>query len=242
MDNLDLDERNERSGGGAESARGPAFVSIQPGEFLMGCDAGARECKEDEKPPRLIRMTKAFEIGKHEVTQGEWQSVMGNNPSNFKGSSRPVENIRWTDAQEFLKRLNARNDGYRYRLPTEAEWEYAARAGGAGPETASVDKHAWHEGNSGFETRPGGQAQPNVWGLHDMLGNVAEWVEDWYGAAFAGAETTDPKGPASGRERVVRGGSWFNQATELRVSARDQLTPDATSDRVGFRIVREAAR
>ena len=125
------------------------FVTIEPGEFMMGCSAGDSQCGNDEKPAHRVRITKGFEMGKYEVTQAQWESVMGANPSNFKGADRPVENVSWNGIQEFLKKLNAKQDGYRYRLPTEAEWEYAARGGSTGTYAGSLDQMAWYGNNSG---------------------------------------------------------------------------------------------
>src|SRR5205814_402004 len=148
------------------------FVRISPGEFMMGCSTADNECNDGEKPAHRIRITKTFEIGKYEVTQAEWESVMGTNPSMFRGPSRPVENISWLDAQEFLLRLTAHQDGYRYRLPTEAEWEFAARAGSTRAYSEEPDQVGWYQENSGGQTHPVGQKRPNAWGLYDVSGNV----------------------------------------------------------------------
>jgi formylglycine-generating enzyme required for sulfatase activity len=182
------------------------FIKIEPGEFLMGCSDGDNACNADEKPQHRVRITKAFEIGKFEVTQAQWQSVMGSNPSVMRGEDRPVESISKREAQEFLDKLNARNDGYRYRLPTEAEWEYAARAGSKGPFTGKLDDIAWHAGNSEDETHPVGKKKPNAWGLYDMQGNVREWVQDFYSANYYSTSPVEnPTGPAAGA-RGERGG------------------------------------
>ena len=177
------------------------FVRIAPGEFVMGCSTGDEACDEDEKPAHRVQITKAFEIGKFEVTQAQWQAVMGSNPSTIKGDDRPVETVSKTEAQDFLARLNARNDGYRYRLPTEAEWEYAARAGGTQPTSLpSLDEVASYAGNSEDETHPVGQKKPNAWGLYDMLGNVREWVADMYRSDYYSASPlADPTGPEAGQ-------------------------------------------
>jgi len=180
------------------SSLGIEFVKIQPGEFTMGCSEGDAKCADDEKPAHRVQITKPFEIGKFEVTQAQWQAVMGSNPSTIKGDNRPVETVSKNDVYDLLAKLNERNDGYKYRLPTEAEWEYAARAGAAGP-PASLDEVAWYADNSSDETHPVGQKKPNAWGLYDMLGNVREWVEDVYARDYyANSPAADPTGPQAG--------------------------------------------
>jgi formylglycine-generating enzyme required for sulfatase activity len=150
---------------------------------------------------------------------------MGNNPSRFRGPDLPVEEVSWNDAQEFLKKLNAVEKGARYRLPTEAEWEYAARAGQSG-EPATLDAVAWYSENSGSQTHAVGQKQANGWGLYDMLGNVWEWCADWNDSEYYGkSPSVDPPGPASGTTRVLRGGAWFFLARYARVADRDRFNP-----------------
>jgi uncharacterized protein (TIGR03437 family) len=218
------------------------FVQIQPGEFTLGCSPGDRECDSDESPAHRVRITRGFQIGKYEVTQEQWQVGMGSNPSYVKGATLPVERISWDDIQGFLQRLNARNDGYRYRLPTEAEWEYAARAGttdkyaGAG----ALGEAAWYSSNSGSRTHLAGQKRPNAWGLYDMLGNVWEWCQDWYGAYYnPGDPQADPAGPSSGVGRILRGGSWNAGSWNARVSDRRLFGPGLRYSFIGFRCVRE---
>jgi formylglycine-generating enzyme required for sulfatase activity len=234
----------------AKNSLGMEFVKIAPGEFQMGCSMGDNDCDADEKPAHRVQITKAFEIGRYEVTQAQWQSVMGSNPSTIKGDDRPVETVSKNEAHDFLARLTAKNDGYRYRLPTEAEWEYAARAGES--QAPSLDEVAWYTANSEDETHPVGKKKPNAWGLYDMLGNVREWVEDQYARDFySSSPLADPTGPQvqqnnapfNGRGRpleqagppqggfrgrgvrvrqlpVVRGGGWDNPAKFVRISTR----------------------
>jgi formylglycine-generating enzyme required for sulfatase activity len=183
------------------------FVNIAPGEFMMGCSVGDIDCNDDERPIHRVQITKPFEIGKYEVTQAQWQAVMGSNPSTIKGDDHPVETISKNEVHDFLNKLNERNDGYHYRLPTEAEWEYAARAGTTEPYAGRLDEIAWYAGNSGEETHPVGKKKPNAWGLYDMQGNVRELVEDWYARDYySRSAVADPTGPAPGEQRGFPGG------------------------------------
>jgi formylglycine-generating enzyme required for sulfatase activity len=215
------------------------FVRVEPGEFLMGCSPEDNECAAPEKPSRRVRIAKAFEIGRYEVTQAQWQAVMGWNPSHFKGENLPVE-VSWNDTQQFLEKLNAKNDGHRYRLPTEAEWEFAARAGSSGSRYGELASIAWFDLNSEKGTHPVGQKKPNGLGIYDMLGNVSEWVQDWFLLDYysTGPET-DPAGPATGSTRVLRGGSWAGTGWQMRVSYRVQMEPSGRNGTMGFRCVRE---
>ena len=227
---------------------GMEFVGIPPGEFLMG--STSRDADDDEQPVTRVRITKGFYLGKYEVTQAEWQAVMGNNPSHFAGCALcPVERVSGEDVQDFIGRLNARSGGESYRLPTEAEWEYAARAGTttdtyAGDITEPwgndpvLNGIAWYAENSSGRTHPMGRKAPNGWGLYDMLGNVWEWVGDWYGA-YPGGGVTDPAGPGSGSRRVFRGGGWAYGARSCRSAIRLRLSPGSRFDYLGFRLLRE---
>jgi formylglycine-generating enzyme required for sulfatase activity/tRNA A-37 threonylcarbamoyl transferase component Bud32 len=214
--------------------RRDGFVLIPAGEFLMGEDK-----HDDEKPVHKVKISRSFEMGKYEVTQTQWEAVMGNNPSNFKGENLPVEQVSWGDAQEFIKKLNARNDGYVYRLPTEAEWEYACRAGSTGDYAGELEKMAWYKNNSDSMTHPVGEMKPNDWGLYDMHGNVWEWCSDWYDSEYYGRSPgVDPKGPDSGSLRVKRGGSWFYDAAYCRSAYRSRSAPIGRFSSYGLRLVR----
>jgi formylglycine-generating enzyme required for sulfatase activity len=173
------------------------FVKIMPGEFVMGCSSGDNDCTADEKPAHRVQLTKPFEIGKYEVTQAQWVAVMGSNPSAIQGDDQPVEMVSKNDVHDFLAKLNAKNDGYKYRMPTEAEWEYAARAGTTSTPVA-LQEVAWYGANSDDTTHPVGQKKPNAWGLYDTLGNVREWVEDNFTRDYyANSPVADPTGPAA---------------------------------------------
>jgi formylglycine-generating enzyme required for sulfatase activity len=193
--------------GSLKNAIGMEFVRVAAGEFMMGCSTGDEQCQTDEKPRHRVQITKSFEIGKYEVTQGQWMAVMGANPSSNKGDNRPVETVSKLEVQDFLAKLNARNDGYRYRLPTEAEWEYAARAGMDSTYSGPLDQVAWYAANSDDETHPVGQKKPNAWGLYDVQGNVREWVADLYSPTYYEVSpVADPAGPDPSTYAQASGG------------------------------------
>jgi eukaryotic-like serine/threonine-protein kinase len=222
-----IDEREKRR-------QEDGFVLIPAGKFMMG---GNRY--DNETPVHKVKISKAFEMGKYQVTQAQWEAIMEGNPSYFKGVSRPVEQVSWNDAQEFIKKLNEKKDGYVYRLPTEAEWEYGCRAGTTGDYAGNLDEMGWYNKNSGRKTHPVGEKKANAWGLYDMHGNVWEWCADLYnGRYYRESPDADPKGPDSGSDCVGRGGGWYNFAVYCRSANRYFYTPDARFYLLGFRLVR----
>jgi formylglycine-generating enzyme required for sulfatase activity len=216
------------------------MVFVEGGTFMMGCTAEqGDECYDNEKPAHQVTLS-SYYIGKYPVIQAEWEAVMGNNPSHFKGARHPVECVSWDDVQVFLERLNAQT-GINYRLPTEAEWEYAARGGkySQGFKYSGGDdleKVAWFDKNSGQTTHEAGLQQPNELDLYDMSGNLWEWCSDWYGS-YSSDSQTNPVGPANGAYRVLRGGSWIFNAQGWRVSDRGFSSPVLRSSIFGFRLV-----
>ena len=215
----------------------PEMVVIPAGSFEMGSNTG----DSDEKPVHTVRIGQPFAIGKTEVTQGQWRALMGNNPSSFSncGDSCPVEKVSWNDAQEYIKKLNAKT-GKTYRLPSEAEWEYACRAGGAHTYCGSdnLDSVAWYGNNSGSKTHPVAQKQANAFGLYDMSGNVWEWVEDSYHNGYNGAPMDGSVWAGDGAKRVLRGGSWFVEPQLARAAIRFRDVPAYRSSGFGFRLAR----
>ena len=215
------------------------MVYVSGGTFTMGATAEqGSDARDSEKPIHKVTLS-SFSIGRYEVTQEEWQAVMGNNPSRYKGAKLPVENVSWNDCQEFIRKLNDLT-GKQFRLPTEAEWEYAARGGNnsrgykyAG--SNDIGSVAWYDSNSDRQTHPVGQKYPNELGLYDMSGNVWEWCSDRYGA-YSSSSQVNPKGPSSGSDRVRRGGCWLSNARNCRVSPRSYGSPDYGFDDLGFRL------
>ncbi len=213
------------------------MVRIEPGTFWMGSPEDESD-RDREEAQHRVTITRAFEIGKYEVTQALWKDIMGNSPSQFKDCGDcPVEYVNWYDVQDFLLKLNERYPAENYRLPTEAEWEYVCRAGTEGAYSGSPDTMAWYKDNSDGHPHPVGQKKPNQWGLYDMHGNVWEWCSDWYGAYPVG-EVRDPAGPDSGLYRVNRGGSFAGGVTGCRSAGRDFDTPKDSSGIIGFRLAR----
>lgn len=214
------------------------MVYVEGGTFTMGATSEqGDDANDDEKPTRDVTLS-SFNIGKYEVTQAQWEAVMGSNPSQFKGENLPVESVSWDDCQEFIGKLN-KLTGMSFRLPTEAEWEYAARGGRSGgckySGSDNIDDVAWYDGNSGNESHAVGQKQANELGLYDMCGNVWEWCQDWHGNYGSSAQT-NPTGPASGSFRVFRGGSWYYNAVHCRVSNRNRNLPTLRNSGIGLRL------
>jgi formylglycine-generating enzyme required for sulfatase activity len=217
------------------------FVLIPAGSFIMGSETG----DADEKPLHKVIITKPFYISKYEVTQEQWQAVMGANPSRSKGPKNPVDMVNWLDCQKFIEKLKTRVDGLRPSLPTEAQWEYACRAGSTseyyfGPDSAALGRYAWYGGNSEATTHPVGRKEPNAWGLYDMSGNVYEWCGDAYDDEYyAHSPVQDPRGPDSGSVRILRGGSWCLNTPSCRSAFRAKNSPSFRFEGYGFRPVLE---
>ena len=216
------------------------MVRVEAGTFTMGATAEMKNTEDSEKPTHRVTLTNDYYIGKYEVTQALWQTVMGNRPSNFKGYNLPVEQVSWDDCQEFISKLN-RITGKMFRLPTEAEWEYAARGGKKSrgyqySGSNNLSDVAWYNENSGYETYAVGTKQPNELGIYDMIGNVCEWCQDWYGA-YSSSSQVNPTGANSGSRRVYRGGSWRYPAPYCRSSVRAAGEPNSRDDFLGLRLV-----
>jgi formylglycine-generating enzyme required for sulfatase activity len=222
---------------------GMEFVWIPPGTFMMGSPE-TEEGRYSRELLHEVTLSKGFYMQTTEVTQGQWTAVMGHNPSHFTGCGLdcPVESVSWNDVQEFIRRLNENSEGEYYRLPKEAEWEYACRAGtssrfNTGDSESDLDRAGWYRKNSGLKTHPVGLKEPNDWGLYDMHGNVWEWCRDWYGA-YSEYPIIDPTGPTNGALRVIRGGAWSSPAGSCRTAYRGRLDPDYRHHGLGFRLVR----
>ena len=213
---------------------------IPPGSFMMG-SPDSEEGRESDETQHEVVLSQGFFMAETECTQGQWKMVMGSNPSKFKGTEQPVDQVIWGKAVEYCRKLTAKQraegllpDGWEWRLPTEAEWEYAARAGTTGARYGELDTIAWYDGNCGSKTHPVKQKTANAWGLYDMMGNVWEWCSDRSGDYPTGS-VTDPTGSSSGSGRVLRGGSWFNDAGCARSASRVRLVPGFRFFNLGFR-------
>ena len=215
------------------------MVKVEAGTFMMGATSEMKDPYDWEKPVHQVTLTNDCYMGKYEVTQALWQAVMGNNPSHFKGENLPVETVNWNECQVFISKLNSMT-GRKFRLPTEAEWEYAARGGKKSrgyqySGSSNISDVAWYDGNSGSKTHPVGTKQANELGIYDMAGNVWEWCLDRKGS-YNSSSQTNPTGAGSGSFRVSRGGSWFYNAGCCRSSCRFIDTPDNRSSFLGLRL------
>ena len=219
--------------GGAEME----VIWCAPGSFEMGSPA-TEAGRLDDETRRTVSITKGFWLGKYEVTQRQWESVMRNNPSKFKEPDRPVETVSWNDCDMFIRRVNASMKDMMVRLPTEAEWEYACRAGSTAPVSGSgqIGEMAWYDTNSDSQTHAVGQNKPNAWGFYDMHGNVLEWCSDWFSVPVAD-KAVDPKGPPSGSFKMLRGGCWFFYDRDCRSAYRLKREPRLRNCIFGFRLV-----
>jgi formylglycine-generating enzyme required for sulfatase activity len=222
---------------------GMEFVLIPAGTFMMGADKNVEDGNEDEFPRHQVSISNLFYLGVYEVTQRQWKALMDSNHSNFEGNDNPVEMVSWNEAQEFIRRLNQKEGHSRYRLPTDAEWEYSARAGSTsayyfGNDKSQLGNYAWYQGNSGDTTHPVGQKLPNAWGLYDMHGNVLELTEDWASVDYyANSHSVDPTGPPSGTRRLSRGCSWNYNTPECRSANHFSDLPADRRNYIGFRLV-----
>jgi len=238
---------------------GLVMVQIPAGTFRMGASPEERGFRDIDTAPTTVRISRPFWLGKFEVTQREWRAIMKDNPSDFVGDLLPVDSVDWEMATEFCRRLTERERqagrlkaGYVYALPTEAQWEYACRAGSTGP-VGKLDDLGWYTGNSGswapspgpasartgevwrMGTHPVGQKLPNAWGLYDMYGNVLEWCSDRYGQYPVG-EVTDPAGAGTGSARVLRGGGWWTDPQVCNAFSRTKAPPNRHHSALGFRL------
>ena len=216
------------------------MIRVEAGTFTMGATTEMKDPWDDEKPTHQVTLTNDYYIGKYEVTQALWKAVMGKNPSNFKGDNLPVEEVSWNDCQKFISKLNSIT-GKTFRLPTEAEWEYAARGGKKSrgyqySGSNNLSDVAWYTDNSGSKTHTVGSKQANELGIYDMSGNVYEWCQDWKGS-YSSSSQVNPTGDNSGSYRVLRGGGWYDAAGYCRSSYRDNYTPGIRINNLGLRLV-----
>ncbi|MCX7045001.1 MAG: SUMF1/EgtB/PvdO family nonheme iron enzyme [Candidatus Sumerlaeota bacterium] len=212
------------------------MIAIKSGTFQMGSNDGS----SDEKPVHEVTLDNYW-LGETEVTQAQYEAIMGTNPSNFKGANNPVDQVSWENAMEFCRKLSQKT-GKKYSLPTEAQWEYACRAGssakyGFGDSESELGDYAWYSSNSGSQTHPVRQKKPNAWGLYDMHGNVWEWCSDWYADSYSSSAITNPVGANQGSARVYRGGGWGLNADDCRSANRFRIDPTSTDSILGFRVV-----
>jgi formylglycine-generating enzyme required for sulfatase activity len=233
------EKANTKPGNVIINSIGMKLAYIPAGVFKMGSPPDEKG-RQDDELQHVVKLTHAFRIGVTEVTQAQWEAVMGYNRSNFKGADLPVEKVSWRDVVAFCEKLSEK-EGKTYRLPTEAEWEYACRAGatGAFSGTGNIDDMAWYETNSEEQTHPVTTKKPNAWGLYDMHGNVSEWCSDYYEPDYPEVTVADPTGPTDGKYHVVRGGSWGRFVRSCRCAARSSFPTSYQLKQTGFRVVME---
>jgi len=243
----------------AEDSSAMEMIWIEPGTFLMGSPVDEPDRRAHLEQQHQVTLARGFWLGKNEVTQKQWQSVMGDNPAKIKGDNNPVEQVSWLECVVFCNALSEKEgltpayhvlgdtvtwdqatDGY--RLPTEAEWEYACRAGTTGPRAGDLDDTAIYAKNSGRKTRPVGGREPNPWGLHDMYGNVWEWCWDKFGGNYGPDPVTDPTGPEGDLHRIQRGGSWHRNPRDCRSASRNTDHEGTRRNGLGFRVARWEAK
>lgn len=224
---------------------GIQFVLISSGEFKMGSPSEEKDRSDSESPIHKVTIQNSFYLGRSVVTQKQWEKIMGNNPSRFKGENRPVEMVSWKDTQEFVTKLNEKEDTNKYRLPSEAEWEYACRAGTQtkyffGNDESKLNEYAWYAGNSGSKTHIIGQKKPNLWGLYDIHGNVWEWVQDEWHENYNGAPLDGSAWDEGSRSsRVSRGCSWYCNTEFCCSAVRFKRESESRFANLGFRLLRE---
>lgn len=227
------------------SYTGMEFIMIPAGEFFMGSSTEKKDRSDCESPVHRVTIKNPFYMGKSPVTQKQWKKIMGTSPSNFKDEARPVEFISWEEVREFIEKLNALENTSKYRLPSEAEWEYACRAGTQsryffGNDESRLDDHAWYVKNAGRKTHVVCKKKPNPWGLYDMHGNVWEWVQDRWHENYSGSPSDGSAWEeGDGSTRVSRGGSWYCDPDTCRSASRFSREPDSRFANLGFRLVRE---
>ena len=224
---------------------GIPFQWCPPGTFVMG-SPGSEEGRRTNERLHEVTITEGFWLSTYEITQAQWKEIFDVNPSEFVGNNLPVETVTWDDAQDFIVLMNASADGNPYRLPTDAEWEYACRAGtqsrfywGKDADEEDIYDYAWFVLNAHSETNPVGDKLPNAWGLYDMSGNVYEWCDDFYEANLGNDPATDPQGPGTGPGHVIRSGSWFYGPEYCRSAYRSYQLDDVGNGAIGFRLLRE---
>ncbi len=247
-------ELSQRSAGDLQIIMLPRDVPLEmlwipPGHFMMGRYPGEQDSLDSEMPQHEVTIAEGFWIGKYEITQAQWKAVMGNNPSDFKGDNRPVEQVSWNDicsSDGYLEKLNEVNAGHKFRLPSEAEWEYAYRAGtttrfywGDDPDYTEINDYAWNADNSDEKIHDVGLKLPNAWGLHDMAGNAWEWCEDYWHINYDGAPNDGSAWVDNPWDmlRLLRGGSWRGNPSRCRAANHGDFDPDGRDRSIGFRVV-----